>query len=119
MTLLGRRDDVADLLAASDIAVLTSQWEGASFFVQEALRAGKPLVVTNTGGTPGLVDDGAKLMTPGDTDALDTAVRTLLDSPDETAELAKRSRQRGEQLPTETECNAAVEALYRELVGRS
>jgi glycosyltransferase involved in cell wall biosynthesis len=119
VTLLGRRSDIADLLSACDVAVLTSQWEARSLFAQEALRAGKPLVATDTGGIPGLVGDGAKLVAPGDADALDTAVRTLLDSPDAAADLAKRSRQRGEQLPTEMECNAAVEALYRELVGRS
>ena len=40
--LLGRRSDVADLLAAADACVLPSRWEGSPFTAQEALRAGTP-----------------------------------------------------------------------------
>ncbi|MCU1612671.1 MAG: glycosyl transferase group 1, partial [Frankiales bacterium] len=38
VTLLGRRDDVADLLAAADLCVLPSRWEARSLTAQEALR---------------------------------------------------------------------------------
>ena len=47
--LLGRRDDVADLLGAADLCVLPSRWEGSPFTGQEALRAGTPLVCTRAG----------------------------------------------------------------------
>jgi glycosyltransferase involved in cell wall biosynthesis len=46
VVLLGRRDDVANLLAASDLVVLTSHWEARALVAQEALRAGRPLVAT-------------------------------------------------------------------------
>ncbi len=45
------------------------------------MRAGVPLVATAVGGLPELVGDGALLVPPGDVDAVDTAVRSLLDDP--------------------------------------
>ena len=51
--LLGRRDDVPDLLAAADVVVVPSSWEGQPLVVQEALRAGAPLVATAVGRHPG------------------------------------------------------------------
>src|SRR5690606_35865709 len=78
VTLLGHRDDVADLLTAADVAVVSSVWEARQLFAQEALRAGVPLVATAVGGLPGLVGEAAVLVPPKDVDALDAAVRRLL-----------------------------------------
>ena len=91
MTLLGHRTDVADLLAGADLAVVTSDWEARQLFAQEALRAGVPLVATAVGGLPELVGDAAALVPPGDVDALDAAVRALLDDPAARAELGRRA----------------------------
>ncbi|MDP9396228.1 MAG: glycosyltransferase family 4 protein, partial [Actinomycetota bacterium] len=63
--LLGHREDVADLLAAADVVVLTSDWEARALVAQEALRAGVPLVATAVGGVPELVGDAAELVRPG------------------------------------------------------
>ncbi len=79
--LLGHRDDVPDLLGAADLAVVTSIWEARQLFVQEALRAGVPLVATTVGGLPELVGDAAVLVPPKDVDAVDAAVTALLDDP--------------------------------------
>ena len=79
VTLLGHRTDVADLLGAADLAVVTSDWEARQLFAQEALRAGVALVATAVGGLPGLVGDAADLVAPNDLDAFDAAVRRLLD----------------------------------------
>ncbi len=117
--LVGRRDDVADLLAASDIAILASQWEARSFFVQEALLAGKPTVVTDTGGLPGLVADAARVVPVGNVSALADAVSDLLDDPAAAAQLAAKAAARGRELPSEDECNADIAALYAELVSRT
>ncbi|NUK95613.1 glycosyltransferase family 4 protein, partial [Streptomyces lunaelactis] len=50
--LVGRRDDIGELLAAADVAVLPSRWEARSLLAQEALRLGVPLVATAVGGVP-------------------------------------------------------------------
>ncbi|GIG62858.1 glycosyl transferase [Longispora fulva] len=117
VTLLGHRDDVADLLAAADVAVVTSVWEARQLFAQEALRAGVPLVATKVGGLPGLLGDGAALIAPGDVDALDRAVTGLLDDPDAAARLVGRGRARAATWPSEADTVAQAEACYRELTG--
>ncbi|WP_428966944.1 glycosyltransferase family 4 protein [Micromonospora fluostatini] len=116
VTLLGHRDDVADLLAGADVAVVTSDWEARQLFAQEALRAGVPLVATEVGGLPDLVGDAALLVPAGDVDAVDTAVRSLLDDPALRADLAARGRARAGTWPTEQDTVADLAALYAELV---
>ena len=100
---LGPRRDVPALLAAADVVVVPSIWEGQPLIVQEALRAGRPLVATSAGGIAGLTGgDGALLVPPGDAEALAAAVVRLLDDPAAAARLAAAARARAALLPTET-----------------
>lgn len=118
VTLLGHRNDMPDLLAAADLAVVTSESETRQWFSQEVLRAGVPLVATRAGGIPGLVGEAAKLIAPGDVAALDAAVRELLASPKSRAELAEAGPKQAATWPTETDTIDQIDALYRELTGR-
>lgn len=115
VTLLGHRTDVADLLAGADLAVVTSDWEARQLFAQEALRAGVPLVATAVGGLPELVGDDALLIPAGDVDAVDAAVRDLLDDDARRADLARRGAARAATWPTEADTVAALADLYAEL----
>ncbi len=117
VTLLGRRDDVADLLAAADLVVLPSRWEARSLTAQEALRAGTPLVATRTGGLPELLGDAALLVPPGDAAALAAAVTDLLADPDRAAALAAAGRARAAGWPDEAATARTLVAVYRELLG--
>jgi glycosyltransferase involved in cell wall biosynthesis len=104
---LGPRRDVPALLGAADVVVVPSIWEGQPIIVQEALRAGRPLVATRVGGIADLTgDDGAVLIAPGDPAGLATAVTQILDDPEAAVRLAAAARARAALLPTET---AAVE----------
>jgi glycosyltransferase involved in cell wall biosynthesis len=116
--LAGHRTDVPDLLAAADVAVVTSVWEARQLFAQEAMRAGTPLVATAVGGLPDLVGDGALLIPPGDVDALDRAVRSLLDDADLRAGYGRRGAERAATWPTESDTLAQVLAVYGEVAGR-
>jgi glycosyltransferase involved in cell wall biosynthesis len=116
VTLLGHRADVADLLSGADLAVVTSDWEARQLFAQEALRAGVPLVATCVGGLPGLVEDAAVLVPPGDVAAVDRAVRDLLADDPRRADLARRGAALAATWPTEADTVAALTALYAELV---
>ncbi|RBY97412.1 glycosyltransferase family 1 protein [Blastococcus sp. TF02-8] len=114
--LLGRRADVADLLAAADLCVLPSRWEARSLTAQEALRSGTPLVATRTGGLPELLGDAAELVPVGDAAALaEAVVRVLCDSA-LAADLAVRGRAQAAGWPDEEATAAQLVALYRELL---
>jgi glycosyltransferase involved in cell wall biosynthesis len=117
--LLGHRTDVADLLGAADIAVVSSVWEARQLFAQEALQAGVPLVATDVGGIPDLVGDAAVLVPAGDVDALDAAVRALLADPARQAELARSGRERAALWPTEADTVTQVALIYVELRRRT
>jgi L-malate glycosyltransferase len=62
--LLGSRNDVPRLLAASDLFVSSSHWEGLSVAILEAMAAGLPVVATNVSDTPRIVIDGVGLVVP-------------------------------------------------------
>jgi glycosyltransferase involved in cell wall biosynthesis len=119
VTLLGHRRDVADLLAASDLAVVSSVWEARQLFAQEALRAGVPLVATAVGGLPELVGDATVLVPPGDIDALDAAVRELLDDPAARERYARAGTAQAAGWPTSAQTLAQVRGVYAELRARA
>jgi glycosyltransferase involved in cell wall biosynthesis len=115
LTLLGPRSDVADLLAAADVVVVPSRWEGQPLIVQEALRTGAAIVATDAGGTAALTQDGAVLVRPGDPGALAEAIAALLAHPATLADLRERSLVRGQALPTADDALQQVLAVYRSL----
>lgn len=55
---LGFRDDIAQLLAISDLMVLPSFSEPFGIVIVEAMIAGKPVIVCDSGGPPEIVEDG-------------------------------------------------------------
>ncbi|MFI1766536.1 glycosyltransferase family 4 protein [Streptomyces sp. NPDC020800] len=113
--LIGRREDVPELLAAADLALLTSSWESRSVLAQEALYARVPLVATAVGGIPDLVGDAAELVPYGDADRLaDTVVRLLAD-PVRRDQLRERGVRQTATWPTEDETVAQVLSVYDEL----
>ncbi|MBO0653261.1 glycosyltransferase family 4 protein [Streptomyces triculaminicus] len=116
--LVGRRDDVPELLAAADVAVLPSRWEARSLLAQEALHAGVPLVATAVGGVPELVGDAAELVPYGDAAALAGAVARLLDDPVRCAELVSAGRVQSATWPSEDDTVAHVLSVYDELSQR-
>lgn len=115
MRLIGRRDDVSELLAAADIALLSSSWESRSVLAQEALHARVPLVATDVGGMSELVGDAAELVPYGDAGSLaDTVVRLLAD-PERQDILRERGVRQAASWPTEDETVAQVLSVYDEL----
>jgi len=113
----GRRDDIPALLASAAVFVLPSLWEGQPLVLQEALRAGVPVVATHAGGIQDLTgDDAALLVPPGDAVRLADAVRSVLRDPALGTRLRAAARERGAALPSEDDAVAAVLACYADVV---
>ncbi|WP_371529979.1 glycosyltransferase family 4 protein [Streptomyces sp. NBC_01283] len=113
--LVGRRDDVPEMLAAADLVVLPSSWESRSVLAQEALHARVPLVATAVGGIPELVGDAAALVPYGDAEALATAVARLLADPALRERLKDKGTAQAATWPTEDETVTQVLSVYDEL----
>lgn len=80
--LLGTRNDVPRLLAASDLFVSSSHLEGLPLAVLEAMAAGLPVVATAVGDVPRVVVPGTGVVVPSrDPAAIAAAVQQLLDDP--------------------------------------
>jgi glycosyltransferase involved in cell wall biosynthesis len=113
---LGRRADVPALMSAADVVVVPSLWEGQPLVLQEALRAGRPVVASRAGGIPDLTgEDGALLVPPGDPSALAGAVLTILDDRAASARLVAAATERARALPDGGAAVDLVVALYGRL----
>ena len=93
--------------------VVPSLWEGQPLFVQETLRAGRPLVATEVGGIPGMVGEAALLVPPEDTGALAKAVTAVLEDPELARRLAGAAARRAESLPGEAEAVTQLLGYYK------
>jgi len=78
--LAGWRRDIPQVLAAADVVVLTSLWEGLPIAVLEAMASGKPVVATDTGGLKEVLIDGRTgfLVPPHDVVLMSRKVVSLL-----------------------------------------
>lgn len=113
--LVGRRDDVSELIAAADLALLPSSWEARSALAQEAIHARVPLVAAAAPGIPELVGDAAELVPYGDAEAFGEAVVRLLADPGRREFLRERGVRQTASWPTEDETVAQVLSVYDEL----
>jgi len=81
---LGICSDIPELLSCLDVVVLSSLEEGLPMSILEAMASGKPVVATEVGGVPTVVRTGQTgLLVPvGDSEAMATALTSLLTEPD-------------------------------------
>jgi glycosyltransferase involved in cell wall biosynthesis len=116
VTLLGQRDDIADLLDAFDVYVMCSRSEGVGRALSEAMAFGVPVVATPVNGVPELVADGETgLIVPvGAPARIAEAVARLGRDHALAARLGAGGRERARRLMDSRRMVAALEALYEE-----
>jgi glycosyltransferase involved in cell wall biosynthesis len=119
---LGHRDDVPQILAASDL-VVDASWGGLGLTgsLREALACERPVIGTNLAGMPELIEDGRTglLVPPRDPDALAQAIVKLADDPAFRREIGRAGRARVEARFSLQAKVDATEALYRRLLART
>ncbi len=96
---LGATDDIPKLLADAVFLVHTSDAEGCPNVVMEAMAAGRPVVATDAGDVPYLVEDGISgfVVRRGDDDALADRIATLLIDRDRCRQMGDQARAKAER----------------------
>lgn len=118
--LLMERKDVPHLLAAADIYVNSSHWEGTPVSVLEAMAAGLPVVATAVGESPYLLAQNVGLLVPDHSPAeLADALLSLLASQEERQKFGELARKRIEQSYTRDAWMRSLLNLYSELTPKA
>jgi glycosyltransferase involved in cell wall biosynthesis len=113
---LGSREDVARLLADSEIFVLFSKYEGLPLTIIEAMRAGLPVLASDVGGVRELVSPrrNGLLVPRDDLAAAVEALQFLVDHPQERAKLGAAGRMRYLSEFGEQRMLSSTERVYRD-----
>ena len=122
VTFTGFRKDVPNVIADMDLIVHAST-TGEPFgqVIIEGMAAGKPVVATNGGGVPEIVDDGKTgiLVPMGDVQAMADAISRLLADPVLAADMGARGRERVRDHFTIERKARKIEAVYQEMFSRA
>jgi glycosyltransferase involved in cell wall biosynthesis len=118
VSFLGFRNDVGDLLNASDIVVMPSGWEGLSIALLEAMCIGKPIVTTNIGSNLEVTESGkyAKLVNFRDVNGLVDAIQEIVENPEISVMLGKMASVHFNSKYTEQRMLNSYMTLYEELI---
>jgi glycosyltransferase involved in cell wall biosynthesis len=108
--------EYARVLAAAEVAVIPSMYEGFSLPAVEHMASGTPLIASRAGALPEVTGDAALLVPPGDPEELSAALRGLLDDPAARARAAERGLARVRMRFAWPAVAAATEALYRKVI---
>jgi glycosyltransferase involved in cell wall biosynthesis len=116
---LGLREDVRQYLAAMDVYLMTSLYEGLPVALLEAMAMRLPVVVTPVGGIPEVVRAGENglLVEGGSPEAAAGAVLELLGDPDRAVRLGTEGRRTVEEFFSVAEMVRRVESVYDEVLG--
>ena len=118
--LLGERSDVARLLQAADIFMLSSISEGIPLTMIEAMATALPCVATRVGGVPEVVEDGETglLANPGDDIQLARHVLRLAANAPLREQLGRAARFRAVNKFDESSMHRAYRAIYRQMMSQ-
>ena len=114
----GRREDMPEIMAQSHIVCLPSKYgEGVPKVLLEAAAAGRAIVATDTPGCREVIEDGVEglLVAPGDSAALATALRRLIERPGERKAMGAAGRDRAVADLDIDQVVARTLAIYGEL----
>lgn len=117
VSFLGFRNDVADLMNAADVLLLTSQSEGVPQAITQALGLGLPVVATDVGGVPELIkNEKTGLLAPaGDRNGLSNALARIANDRTLGRELGRRGQTYVHRCLDVDRMCSATELLYRQM----
>ncbi len=116
---VGFQDNVQDWLGASDLMVSATLSEGLSNALIEATATGLPIVATNVGGNPEVVEHefNGILVEKEDSFALSAAIETIVNNDSKYVEMSKNARIKAEKDFSNDTMVTRLELLYKKLIG--
>ncbi|MBP1919011.1 glycosyltransferase [Youngiibacter multivorans] len=117
---LGVREDIPKLLADSDIFIMSSNWEGLSLAIIEAMASGLPIISTDVGGMSEIVhnDKNGLLVESQDEQGLADAICLLVENYELRKMMSKESKQLSGKYDIEN-TNNKYQELYRKLINEA
>lgn len=117
VSFVGKWTDTEQLLSVADILILPSELESFGLVALEAMASEVPVIATNVGGVPEVVDHGRDgfLLEVGDTDSMAEAALELLSDPDRRAQMGRHARQHAK----DAFCHEGVVEQYVQLYERT
>lgn len=112
---LGVRLDVDKILEHSDVAVLSSHWEGLSLSSLEGMSSGRPFVASDVDGLRDVVGGAGILFPHGDDETLAEKIQWLCEHPAEYREVALKCQEKARQYDISIMARKYLE-LYRKIV---
>ena len=116
--LAGPSPHAVDELAAADVVVLSSRWEGAPLVVAEAMQLGRPIVSTRVGVVPEMIGDGGAIVDVGDETALAEQLSRFVGDADLRARVGEVGRSRGTVIYGAGPLVDRVAEIYEEVTSR-
>lgn len=116
--LTGARTDANDLMAMFNLFVLPSLWEGLPNVLLEAMACEKPIIATNVGGVPELIENEKSgiLVEPKDPNSLAKAIIELIKNKEKSKIVSQQARKRVEKFSLDKMVKE-IEKIYDQQLG--
>jgi glycosyltransferase involved in cell wall biosynthesis len=121
VTLTGFRKDIPEILAAVDILVMPSRWEGLPMALLEGMAMGKAVIASPVGGIPDVINDGANgvLVEAGDQAGWCQAIKMLFENRELRQQLGEKAKLTVKRHYSAEAVAQAYESLYMEFLNNS
>lgn len=114
---LGIRNDVPELLKASDVVALVSEYEGLSLSCLEGMAAGKPFIASNSGGLREIVKDAGLLFEIDDSESLVEYITSLYENKETYNKVSRACFERAQHYSIEDMTNRYIN-LYNKAISK-
>ena len=118
---LGKQDAIPEKLSEADLFLLPSQLESFGLAALEAMACEVPVVATNVGGVPEVVEHGVDgyLVEPGDVRAAARYAVEILSRADRGREMGRRAREDAQKKYSSRDVIPQYERYYQEIISQS
>jgi N-acetyl-alpha-D-glucosaminyl L-malate synthase BshA len=115
---LGMQSEIEEVLNIADLLLLPSQTESFGLVALEAMAAGVPVIASNVGGLPEVVEDGRTgfLLPVGDVEGMAEVALSILDNPDLHREMGQAASRRARENFSAARITALYANLYRRVL---